>query len=74
MNSDQELIFNLFIMEFCGLSVEFFTEEDCLFTTNNPLNSYHVIKDCFPVNEVCTTELFHKENKVYPKTINWIKE
>lgn len=55
MDKNAEIIFNLFLMElwkdFNCAGYEIKDIEDCLQIYN--LNSFSMLKDCFPENEVC---------------------
>ena len=77
MKEFDETIFNLFIIwfwkDYYYKSIPSFTDEYTYdFVTQ--LDSFKMLKDCFPIGENCNEEVFHCGDKCYYNTYNFIKE
>jgi ABC-type antimicrobial peptide transport system permease subunit len=70
MNTEfDEVIFNLFIMKFAGMDIIGISNERLLDSL-----IFKIVKDCFPTGEFTAQELFHKDDRIYYKYVNYISE
>ena len=70
---EHELILNLFIMEIAKYGADSLNIKT--YKLLSKIDPYFIVlKDCFPMDEVCEQELFSNNRECYYKAINWIKE
>jgi hypothetical protein len=81
MDKSDDLIFDLFIMQFWkgeverwqGLMPREYEIDSYMYELNKLTPSFFTLKACFPFDEVSEQEIFHCGNKCYCKTITWIR-
>lgn len=72
---EHELLLNLFILKMrYGFYFEFINWENTEYEGLMKSADVIILKDCFPMDEVCEQELFSNNRECYYKAINWIKE
>lgn len=72
---EHELSLNLFILKMrYQFYFEFIDWENSEYEELMKSADIIVLKDCFPMDEVCEQELFSNNRECYYKAINWIKE
>lgn len=73
MKDFDELIFNLFIMAYrYPHYYEYIDEYD--YNRVLTCTEFNVIKDCFPVNEICKQEPLVYRGEVFCAQVNYIRE